>query len=108
MGYATRMVAKAIFGTPPTSTYEQALHCFLRAEEIEVILYYFFYNSFALQPGFYSTNTYYIGEVYERLGKGTEALQEYKASFRAPVITADDKTIHFKVNYFYSFNFYQF
>ena len=42
MGYATRMVAKAIFGTPPTSTYEQALHCFLRAEEIEVILYYFF------------------------------------------------------------------
>lgn len=44
MGYATRMVAKAIFGTPPTSTYEQALHCFLRAEEIEVILYYFFFT----------------------------------------------------------------
>ncbi|KAK6047882.1 hypothetical protein COOONC_14613 [Cooperia oncophora] len=38
MGYATRLVAKAVFATPPSSTYEQALHYFLKAEEISVSL----------------------------------------------------------------------
>lgn len=36
MGYATRMVAKAIFATPPASTYQEALHYFLKAEQISV------------------------------------------------------------------------
>ena len=36
MSYAVRMIAKAIFGTPPSSTYDEALNCFLRAEQITV------------------------------------------------------------------------
>uniref|UniRef100_A0A1I7WTM2 Regulator of microtubule dynamics protein 1 n=1 Tax=Heterorhabditis bacteriophora TaxID=37862 RepID=A0A1I7WTM2_HETBA len=83
MSYATRLVAKTIFGSPPTSTYEQALHYFLRAEQISV--------------GFYSTNTYYIGEVYDRLGKKDDAIEHYRKSFMMPVISADDEVIHQKV-----------
>ncbi|CAO4363540.1 unnamed protein product [Caenorhabditis nigoni] len=82
MGYATRMVAKAIFATPPASTYQEALHYFLKAEEIS--------------PGFYSTNTYYIGEVYEQLGQKQEAVDAFKQSFRMPVVTSDDAVIHKK------------
>ncbi|CAI5437611.1 unnamed protein product [Caenorhabditis angaria] len=80
MGYATRMVAKAIFATPPSSTYEQALHYFLKAEEIS--------------PNFYSTNTYYIAEVYERLGQKEKAVENYIKSFKMAVITSDDAKIH--------------
>ncbi|CAI4221467.1 unnamed protein product [Auanema sp. JU1783] len=82
MGYATRLVAKTIFGTPPSSTYEEALHYFLKAEEIE--------------SGFYSTNTFYIAEVYDRLGKKEEATEYYKKAFKMPVVTADDNIIHKK------------
>ncbi|WKX88877.1 hypothetical protein Q1695_008483 [Nippostrongylus brasiliensis] len=84
MGYATRLVAKAIFGTPPTSTYDQALHYFLKAEEIS--------------PGFYSTNTYYIGEAYEKMGNRDEAVKYYINAFKMPVITADDQVIHQKAH----------
>ncbi|KAL6732851.1 hypothetical protein Aduo_003566 [Ancylostoma duodenale] len=84
MGYATRLVAKAIFGTPPTSTYEHALHYFLKAEEIS--------------PRFYSTNTYYIGETYEKMGNRDEAKKYYKDAFRMSVVTADDRVIHQKAH----------
>ncbi|EPB78734.1 hypothetical protein ANCCEY_02124 [Ancylostoma ceylanicum] len=84
MGYATRLVAKAIFGTPPTSTYENALHYFLKAEEIS--------------PRFYSTNTYYIGETYEKMGNREEAMKYYKDAFRMSVVTADDRIIHQKAH----------
>ncbi|KAF1769618.1 hypothetical protein GCK72_001435 [Caenorhabditis remanei] len=82
MGYATRMVAKAIFATPPSSTYQDALHYFLKAEQIS--------------PGFYSTNTYYIGEVYEQLGQKQDAIDAFKKSFKMPVVTSDDAAIHKK------------
>ncbi|CAB3408628.1 unnamed protein product [Caenorhabditis bovis] len=84
MGYATRMVAKAIFATPPTSTYDQALHYFTKAEQIS--------------PGFYSTNTFYIGEVYERLGDKQKAIQYYKEAFKMAVVTSDDAQIHKKAH----------
>ncbi|KHJ80056.1 hypothetical protein OESDEN_16158 [Oesophagostomum dentatum] len=84
MGYATRLIAKAIFATPPTSTYENALHYFLKAEE--------------MSPGFYSTNTYFIGEVYEKMGNKDEAVKYYKQAFKMPVVTADDRAIHQKAH----------
>ncbi|CAI2293076.1 unnamed protein product [Caenorhabditis sp. 36 PRJEB53466] len=80
MGYATRMVAKAIFATPPSSTYQNALHYFLKAEQIS--------------PGFYSTNIYYIGEVYEQMGEKEEALTHFKQAFKMAVVTSDDAAIH--------------
>ncbi|VDM78012.1 unnamed protein product [Strongylus vulgaris] len=82
MGYATRLVAKTIFASPPSSTYEKALHYFLKAEEIS--------------PRFYSTNTYFIGEAYEKLGNKEEARKYYLDAFKMPVVTADDQQIHQK------------
>ncbi|KAH7726668.1 Protein F33H2.6 [Aphelenchoides avenae] len=78
-----RLAAKAIFGTPPSSTYEEALRHFERAESI--------------QPGFYTANQYYLGQVYERLGQKDKAIEQYQQAFRAPVITVDDGDIHTKV-----------
>ncbi|GMT00312.1 hypothetical protein PENTCL1PPCAC_22486, partial [Pristionchus entomophagus] len=80
MSSITRMAAKAIFGTPPSSTYQEALELFLKAEE--------------LQPNFYSKNTYYIGEVYDRLGRHDESIKYYRQSFMAPVVSADDRDTH--------------
>ncbi|GMT27962.1 hypothetical protein PFISCL1PPCAC_19259 [Pristionchus fissidentatus] len=80
MSSITRLAAKAIFGTPPSSTYQEALELFLKAEQI--------------QPNFYSKNTYYIGEVYDRLGRHQESIQYYRQSFMAPVVTVDDRETH--------------
>ena len=57
----TRLAAKAIFGTPPSSTYDEALRHFERAE--------------AIQPGFYKSNSFYLGESYDRLGQKEKALE---------------------------------
>ncbi|KAJ1358919.1 hypothetical protein KIN20_017487 [Parelaphostrongylus tenuis] len=84
MGYAARLLAKTIFATPPSSTYEKALGYFLKAEEIS--------------PGFYSTNTYYIGEVYEKIGNKDLAIKYYKDAFKMAVVTADDHSIHTKAH----------
>uniref|UniRef100_A0A0N5A5G4 Regulator of microtubule dynamics protein 1 n=1 Tax=Parastrongyloides trichosuri TaxID=131310 RepID=A0A0N5A5G4_PARTI len=75
-------VAKAIFETPPSSTYEEALNYFEKAETI--------------QPGFYSKNTYSLAECYERLGRNDEARMYYIKAFKMPVITVDDKDVHEK------------
>ncbi|KAE9420693.1 hypothetical protein Angca_006429, partial [Angiostrongylus cantonensis] len=84
MGYTKRLLAKTIFATPPTSTYEKALSYFLKAEEIS--------------PCFYSANTYYIGEVYEKIGDKDVAINYYKEAFKMPVVTADDHSIHKKAH----------
>ncbi|KAK0424386.1 hypothetical protein QR680_008649 [Steinernema hermaphroditum] len=84
MPYYTRLAAKAIFGTPPSSTYEDALKNFERAEFI--------------QPNFYSTNTFYLAETYDRLGRKDLALEYYKRAFLMPVVSADDGEIHKKAH----------
>lgn len=58
-----RLAAKAIFGTPPSSTYEEALRHFEKAE--------------AIQPGFYKANNVYLGEVYDRLGQKDKAIEKF-------------------------------
>uniref|UniRef100_A0A7E4W068 Regulator of microtubule dynamics protein 1 n=1 Tax=Panagrellus redivivus TaxID=6233 RepID=A0A7E4W068_PANRE len=77
-----RYAAKAIFGTPPSSTYEEALRHFERAE--------------TLQPGFYKANAYSLGEVLEKLGRKAEALEFYKKAFTGPIISVDDRESHEK------------
>jgi len=57
-----RKVASALFATPPTSTYEEGLAYFLKAEEVE--------------PGFYSMNFLYLGKTYQRLSQKDKA-REY-------------------------------
>uniref|UniRef100_A0AC34QZK1 Regulator of microtubule dynamics protein 1 n=1 Tax=Panagrolaimus sp. JU765 TaxID=591449 RepID=A0AC34QZK1_9BILA len=77
-----RLAAKAIFGTPPSSTYEEALRHFERAETI--------------QPGFYKANNFYLGEVYDRMGQKDKAIEHYKKAFHGPIITKDDHDSHEK------------
>jgi tetratricopeptide (TPR) repeat protein len=77
-----RLAAKAIFGTPPSSNYEEALRHFERAE--------------AISPNFYITNNYYLGLTYERLGQKEKAIEEYKKVFYAPLLTLDDGESHKK------------
>jgi len=79
----SRLAAKAIFGTPPSSTYEMALENFEKAE--------------AISPGFYTANSYYLGLVLERMGRKDEALKYFKKAFYAPVVSVDDGDIHTKV-----------
>ncbi|KAI6182019.1 Regulator of microtubule dynamics protein 1 [Aphelenchoides fujianensis] len=77
-----RLVAKAIYGTPPSSTHEEALRHFERAETV--------------QPQFCSTNNFYLGRTYEALGRKDDAIKQYKAAFLAPMISVDDRDIHTK------------
>ncbi|KAK3761065.1 hypothetical protein RRG08_022470 [Elysia crispata] len=53
MAWYERKIASLVFGTPPTSTFEEALEHFLRAEKAE--------------PGFYNKNNKMIGMTYLRL-----------------------------------------
>lgn len=54
-----RAIVSAIFATPPTGTYEEALDNFLIAE----------YK----KPGFYSLNLLFIGKCYNYLGDKEKA-----------------------------------
>ncbi|XP_066275373.1 regulator of microtubule dynamics protein 1-like [Branchiostoma lanceolatum] len=53
-------IAAAIFATPPTSTYDEALGYFLQAESVD--------------PGFYSMNLLMLGKTYIRLGNTSAAI----------------------------------
>ncbi|CAD5210262.1 unnamed protein product [Bursaphelenchus xylophilus] len=82
LGYASRLAAKAIYGSPPSSTYEEALRHFERAELI--------------QPGFSSSNNFHLGLCYEHLGRKDDAIREYRKTFLAPCVSVDDNEYHKK------------
>jgi hypothetical protein len=76
-----RWTATAIFGSPPSSTFEEALRHFQRAE--------------AIQPGFYSQNALYMGLCMERLNRDRNEAQEwFKKAFMAPMLSKDDAETH--------------
>lgn len=79
MPWYQRKIASVVFATPPTSTYEEALDYFLKAEKAE--------------PGFYNQNNKMIGLTYLRM-KDKENAKIYfqKAVNYQPVATEDDKT----------------
>lgn len=62
MPWYQRKVVSAIFATPPTGTYEEALEHFLKAEE--------------KKANFYSMNLLFIGKCYYAL-KNNEKAKEY-------------------------------
>lgn len=59
MSWVQRQAAKTFFGTPPTSSYDEALKHFHKAEEVK--------------SGFYVGNYVSIGKAYLRLKKNEEA-----------------------------------
>uniref|UniRef100_A0A914C1P4 Regulator of microtubule dynamics protein 1 n=1 Tax=Acrobeloides nanus TaxID=290746 RepID=A0A914C1P4_9BILA len=74
-----------LFNPPPSSTYEEALRFFEKAE--------------AAEPGIYhKANYFYMGETLERLGRKNQAVDCYKKAFIVPVETKEDQVIHQKVD----------
>ncbi|KAJ3611398.1 hypothetical protein NHX12_021413, partial [Muraenolepis orangiensis] len=80
LSWSLRKLATVIFGTPPTSSYQEALAFFLRAEEVE--------------PGFYSKNLLMLGKTYLALKDLEKArLWLTKAKDYRPT-TLEDKEAH--------------
>ncbi|XP_063238371.1 regulator of microtubule dynamics protein 1-like isoform X1 [Bacillus rossius redtenbacheri] len=71
-----RKIASAVFSDPPTSTYEEALQYFLRAEEKD--------------PNFYSQNLLMLGKTYLRMKNLEKASHYLKLAAAYPLNTEDD------------------
>ncbi|NXP90492.1 RMD2 protein, partial [Passerina amoena] len=61
LSWLEKKVAAALFGTPPTSTVEEALQNFLKAEE--------------MHPGYSKCNYVYLAKCYKDLGQKSNALK---------------------------------
>ncbi|NXU45852.1 RMD2 protein, partial [Drymodes brunneopygia] len=61
LSWLEKKVAAALFGTPPTSTVEEALQNFLKAEE--------------MHPGYSKCNYVYLAKCYKDLGQKNNALK---------------------------------
>jgi tetratricopeptide (TPR) repeat protein len=73
-----RKIASAIFDTPPSSSYEEAIDYFERAERLD--------------PNFYSMNQLMIAKGYLSLSKKTEARQWLEKLEKFDAKTEEDKT----------------
>ncbi|CAF98796.1 unnamed protein product [Tetraodon nigroviridis] len=75
-----RKVAAIIFSSPPTSTYEEALEFFLKAEEVD--------------PNFYSKNLLMLGKTYMAMKDKEKALLWLRKAKDYPARTQEDKEVH--------------
>ncbi|KAG8327292.1 cellular calcium ion homeostasis [Homalodisca vitripennis] len=78
MSWIQRKIAATIFAAPPTSTFEEALHFFSKAEEIE--------------PRFYSQNLLMLGKTLLKLQKPKEAAQYLTLARDYPSSSEEDNT----------------
>lgn len=77
MPWYQRKVVSAIFATPPSGTYEEALEHFLKAEE--------------KKPNFYSMNLLFIGKCYQALKNNEKAKEYLTRAANVQVLNEDDK-----------------
>ncbi|XP_041824498.1 regulator of microtubule dynamics protein 1 [Melanotaenia boesemani] len=75
-----RKVAAVIFSSPPTSTFEEALEFFLKAEEVD--------------PNFYSKNLLMLGKTYMAMKDTQKALLWLTKAKDYPAHTLEDKEVH--------------
>uniref|UniRef100_A0A3B3HP50 Regulator of microtubule dynamics protein 1 n=1 Tax=Oryzias latipes TaxID=8090 RepID=A0A3B3HP50_ORYLA len=75
-----RKVAAVIFESPPTSTFEEALEFFLKAEEVD--------------PNFYSKNLLMLGKTYMAMKDDQNALLWLTKAKDYPAHTPEDKQVH--------------
>ncbi|XP_038147968.1 regulator of microtubule dynamics protein 1 [Cyprinodon tularosa] len=75
-----RKVAAVIFSSPPTSTFEEALEFFLKAEEVD--------------PDFYSKNLLMLGKTYMSMRDKEKALLWLTKAKQYPARTLEDKEVH--------------
>ncbi|XP_047401706.1 regulator of microtubule dynamics protein 1 isoform X1 [Sciurus carolinensis] len=79
MPWYQRRIAKMLFATPPTSTYEEALGYFHRAEQVD--------------PNFYSKNLLLLGKTYLKLKNKKLAAFWLMKARDYPAHTEEDKQI---------------
>ncbi|XP_071595284.1 regulator of microtubule dynamics protein 2 isoform X1 [Heliangelus exortis] len=77
LSWIEKKVATALFGTPPTSTVEEALQNFLKAEE--------------MRPGYSKCNYVYLAKCYKDLGQKTKALKYCDSALSVLSVTNEDK-----------------
>ncbi|XP_037032033.1 regulator of microtubule dynamics protein 1-like [Bradysia coprophila] len=77
MPWYQRKVVSAIFATPPSGTYEEALEHFLKAEE--------------KKPNFYSMNLLLIAKCYQHLKNNEKAKEYFTLAANVIVANEDDK-----------------
>lgn len=78
MNWFTKKTAAALFATPPSSSYEEALSHFQEAEKLE--------------PNFFSKNHVMLGKTLLKQNKKDEAkVWLSKAAYENPLKTVDDR-----------------
>ncbi|XP_076190390.1 regulator of microtubule dynamics protein 2 isoform X2 [Aptenodytes patagonicus] len=77
LSWIEKKVAAALFGTPPTSTVEEALQNFLKAEE--------------MCPGYSKYNYVYLAKCYKDLGQKNNALKYCDSALSILSVTNEDK-----------------
>ncbi|PSN47216.1 hypothetical protein C0J52_07884 [Blattella germanica] len=76
MPWYQRKIASTIFASPPSSSFEEALFYFNKAEEVD--------------PNFYSQNLLMLGKTYLQLKKEEKARYYLKLALNYPARTDDD------------------
>ncbi|NXR54466.1 RMD2 protein, partial [Hippolais icterina] len=77
LSWLEKKVAAALFGTPPTSTVEEALQNFLKVEE--------------MHPGYSKCNYVYLAKCYKDLGQRNNALKYCDSALSILSVTNEDK-----------------
>jgi len=77
LSWYERKIATVVFGTPPSSSYEEALEHFEHGE--------------SMNPGFYSANQFMLGLMNKKLGKKEEARKWFELLLKFPVKKEEDR-----------------
>ncbi|KAF0733552.1 hypothetical protein Ae201684_009786 [Aphanomyces euteiches] len=80
ISWLERQVAAAIFGSPPTATYAQALDHFLQAD--------------AISPGFWKKNTLMIAQTYLKMRDKAKAKEWVEKALTISSSTEEDNQVH--------------
>ncbi|CAK8682439.1 unnamed protein product [Clavelina lepadiformis] len=71
------MIAGMIFGTPPTSNYDEAAEYFMQAERVD--------------PNFYSVNLLMLGKCYKKMKDVKRAMLFLDRTMHYPVVNSEDE-----------------
>ncbi|GAB1301347.1 Regulator of microtubule dynamics protein 2 [Apodemus speciosus] len=83
LSWIEKKMAATLFGEIPSSTVHEALHNFLKSEE--------------LQPGYSVSNYMYAAKCYVELGESQEAWKFCNLALLLPIVTKEDKDAHKEV-----------
>nr|CCA18829.1 regulator of microtubule dynamics protein putative [Albugo laibachii Nc14] len=80
LSWLERKAAAVLFGTPPTSSYHEALQYLLKCEKIA--------------PGTWKKNAFLIAQVYLKQNDRIKAKEWAEKALTVPIETEEDETIH--------------